>query len=72
MSLILDIVKNIGIKKIFTKLDLYREYNNIWIKEGDKWKVVFTTLEELFELIVMFFRLTNSPAIFQIIINKIL
>ena len=72
MSLILDIVKNIGIKKIFTKLDLYWEYNNIWIKKGDKWKVVFTTLEELFELIVMFFRLTNSPAIFQTIINKIL
>ena len=72
MSLILDIVKNIGIKKIFTKLDLYWKYNNIWIKEGDKWKVVFTTLEELFELIVMFFRLTNSPVIFQTIINKIL
>ena len=30
------------------------------------------TLEESFELIVIFFRLTNSPATFQTIINKIL
>jgi len=33
---------------------------------------VFTALERLFKPTVMFFRLTNSPAIFQIIINKIL
>ena len=31
-----DIVENIGIKKVFAKLDLQGGYNNIWIKEGDK------------------------------------
>ena len=34
--------------------------------------MAFTTLKESFKPIVMFFRLTNSPAIFQIIMNKIL
>ena len=47
-------------------------YNNIWIKEENKWKIASITLEELFEPIVMFFELTNSPAIFQTIMNKIL
>ena len=47
-------------------------YNNVWIKEGDKLKVVFMTTEELFELMVMFLGLTNSPAIFQTMMNEIL
>ena len=33
---------------------------------------MFTTPEEPFEPIVMFFRLMNFPAIFQIIMNEIL
>ena len=35
------------------------------IKEEDKWKTAFTTLEGSFESTVMFFGLTNSPATFQ-------
>ena len=42
------------------------------IKEGDEWKVAFTTLEGSFKPTVMFFRLTNSPAIFQAIMNELL
>jgi len=34
------------------------------IKEGDEWKAVFTIPEGLFESLVMFFSLTNSPATF--------
>ena len=34
------------------------------IKEGDKWKVAFTTPERSFEPTVIFFGLTNSPATF--------
>ena len=49
LPLISDVIKNISTKRMFTKMDLRWGYNNIRIKEGDKWKVVFTTLEGLFE-----------------------
>ena len=61
LPLISDII---GTKKIFTKLDLRWGYNNIQIKEEDEWKTAFITLEGLFEPIVMFFGLTNSPVAF--------
>ena len=72
LSLISDIVENIGTKKVFTKLDLWQGYNNVWIKKGDKWKVVFITLEGSFEPTVMFFGLINSLVMFQTVMNKIL
>jgi len=53
-------------------MDLRWDYNNIWIKEEDKWKVAFTIPKGSFESTVMFFGLTNSPAIFQVIMNKLL
>ena len=72
LSLILDIIENMGTKKVFTKMDLRWEYNNMRIKEVDKWKAAFMTLEESFEPTVIFFGLTNLPATFQAIINKLL
>ena len=51
--------------KYFTKLDIRWGYNNVHIKEGDKWKAAFITNKGLFELTVMFFGLCNSPATFQ-------
>ena len=63
LPLILDIVENIGTKKVFTKLDLQWEYN-IQIKEEDEWKTAFMTLEELFKPTVMFFGFTNLLTIF--------
>ena len=62
--MISDVLENIGTKKVFTKMDLRWGYNNVRIKEGDEWKAVFMMLEGSFEPTVMFFRLTNSPAIF--------
>jgi len=51
-------------KKVFTKMDLRWGYNNMRIKKGDEWKMVFTILERSFEPTVMFFGLTNSPVMF--------
>ena len=72
LPLISDILENIGTKKIFTKMDLRWDYNNIRIKEGDEWKATFTMPEGSFEPTVMFFGLTNSPAMFQAIMNELL
>jgi len=41
LPLILDLIDTIGTKKVFTKMDLQWEYNNIQIKERDKWKTAF-------------------------------
>jgi len=68
----LDILENIGTKKVFTKIDLRWGYNNVRIKEEDEWKAVFTTPEGFFEPMVMFFGLTNLPVMFQTMINKLL
>ena len=72
LPLISDVLENIGMKKLFTKIDLRWEYNNVRIKERDEWKVAFTMPEGLFEPTVMFFGLTNSSATFQAMISKFL
>ena len=72
LPLISDVLENIGMKKLFMKIDLRWGYNNVRIKEGDKWKAAFTTPEGLFEPTVMFFALTNSPATFQAMMNELL
>ena len=56
---------------LFTKFNIRWGYNNIRIREGDEWKAAFLTPEGLFEPIVMFFGLTNSPATFQTMMNMI-
>ena len=58
--------------RVFSKLDIHWEYNNVWIKEGDEWKAAFRTNRGLFELMVMFFGLTNSLATFQTMMSDIL
>ena len=65
LPLILDIIENIRIKKLFTKLYLHWGYNYIQIKERDEQKAVFMMLEGSFELTIIFFGLTNSLAILQ-------
>ena len=53
-------------------MDLRQGYNNMRIKKEDEWKATFMTLEGLFEPMVMFFGLTNSPATFQAMMNELL
>ena len=72
LPLILELVNKLKGAKYFTKLDVRWGYNNIWIKEGDKWKAAFITNRGLFEPLVMFFGLTNSPATFQTMMNSLL
>jgi len=53
------------------KLDLRWGYNNVRIKEGDKWKAAFTMYIGVYEPTVMYFGLTNSPATFQTMMNDL-
>ena len=53
-------------------MDSWWSYNNVWIKEGDEWKAAFMTSKRSFEPMVMFFGLTNSPVMFQAIMNELL
>jgi hypothetical protein len=57
--------------RYFTKLDVRWGYNNVRIREGDKWKAASRTDRGLFKPLVMYFGLTNSLATFQTMMNEI-
>ena len=71
LPLIQQLSKKLQGAKLFTKMDLWWGYNNVRIKEGDKWKAAFTCHWGSFEPPVMYFGLCNSPATFQAIMNEI-
>jgi len=71
LSLIVDILDGVGKKKMSIKLNLRWGYNNMRIKEDNKWKAAFTIHIGVYKLIVMYFGLTNSLATFQTIINNL-
>src|SRR5882724_3272880 len=73
LPLIPDILNKVSEAKAqyFTNLDVRWGYNNIQIKEGDEWKATFWMNRGLFKPLVMFFSLTNSPEMFQTMMNDI-
>jgi len=71
LPLIPELIAKLRGAKYFTKLDVRWGFNNIQIKEGDEWKATFRTNHGLYEPLVMFFGLTNSPATFQTMMDDI-
>jgi len=71
LPLVSKLVSQLHGARYFTKLDVYWGFNNICIKPRDEWKVVFQTNQGLFKPLVMFFGITNSPVIFQTMMNDI-
>jgi transposase InsO family protein len=71
LPLISELVSKLRGARYFTKLDIRWGYNNVRIKKGDEWKAAFRTNRGLFEPLVMFFGLTNSPATFQTMMDDI-
>jgi len=53
------------------KLDLIWGYNNIQIKEDNKWKITFFMNKGLFKPKVIYFGLCNLPETFQRMMNSI-
>jgi hypothetical protein len=71
LPLIDDLIHRLKDACYFNKLDVRWGYNNVRIREGDEWKAAFHTNKGLFEPLVMYFGLTNSPATFQTMMNEI-
>ena len=72
LPLISDVIDWLCRAKVFGKLDLWWGFQNIQMADGDEWKAAFRTNHGLFEPLVMFFGLCNSPGTFQSMINNIL
>jgi len=71
LSLISELVSQLRGARYFTKLDVHWGFNNVYIKPRDKWKAAFRTNRGLFEPLIMFFGMTNSPATFQTMMNDV-
>lgn len=67
-----DLRTDLGKAKHFTKLDLYKGFWQIPVKESDKPKTAFVTHKGLYEFNFMPFGLRNGPPIFQRLVNTIL
>ena len=71
MPLIQELIDKVRGAKYFTKLDIQWGYNNVRIREGDEWKAAFRTNRGLFEPLVMYFGMCNSPATFQLMMDTL-
>src|SRR5258705_12264402 len=72
LPLVSDVLTRLRDVEWFTTLDLHWGFNNVCPKEGDEWKAAFSMNQGLFEPLVMFFGLCNSPTTFQTMMNDIL
>jgi hypothetical protein len=71
LPFILEIMDKLKGAKYFLKFDVWWGYNNVQIRSGDKLKAAFKTNRGLYEPTVMFFRMCNSPATFQAMMDEI-
>ena len=71
LLLISELMSQLCGARYFTKLDVHWGFNNVRIKPGDEWKAAFQTNRGLFKPLVIFFRMTNSLATFQTMMNDI-
>ena len=66
-----DNLEQLGQSKYFSTLDLSVGYWQIRMKADSREKTAFTTPQGLFEFLVMSFGLTNAPAVFQHLMQRV-
>ena len=71
LPLIPELIAEVRDAFVFTKFDVEGGFNKVRIKDGDQHKAAFKTNYGLYEPMVMYFGLCNSPAIFQNMMNHI-
>ena len=71
LPMINDLFDRLQGAKVFSKIDLQSGYDQLKIREQDIPKTTFTTRYGLYEYTVMSFGLTNAPAYFMNMMNKV-
>ena len=71
LPMINDLFDQLQGAKVFSKIDLRSGYRQLKIREQDIPKTAFTTGYGLYEYMVMSFGLTNAPAYFMSMMNKV-
>ena len=71
LPMINDLFYRLQGAKVFSKIDLRSGYHQLKIREQDIPKTAFTTRYGLYEYTVMSFGLTNAPAYFMNMMNKV-
>jgi hypothetical protein len=66
-----DLFDQLGRARYFLKIDLRFEYYQLRIRSEDMSKTVFVTHYGQYEFTVMLFGLTNAPAYFMNLMNKV-
>ena len=71
LLLIQELIDKVQGAQYFTKLDIWWGYNNVRIRERDEWKAAFRTNQGLFEPLVIYFGICNSPITFQLMMDTL-
>jgi hypothetical protein len=66
-----DLFDQLNEAKLLSKIELRTGYHQLKVRESDIPKTAFTTHYGLFEYTVMSFGLTNAPAYFMNLMNKV-